>query len=86
MSNNNERKREVIEIILHPETIEGMEDLFGRCVDETEAFNALEKIRALLIYLQSLEIEGSEERSIKYDFGLEQAISGIEEAQEAVGM
>ena len=83
MSEDTKRTKEVIEIVLHPETIEGLEDL-RRCVDELEAFNVLEEIRNLLIYLQSLEIEGSKERSMKYNFGIETAIQSVEEAQQAV--
>ena len=80
----NERKREVVEIPLRPLTIEGMD--VRKCVDETEGFSILEQIRDLLVYLTTLDIEGSEERSMKYRFGLEQAISGVEEAQEAASM
>jgi hypothetical protein len=84
MSDDKERKKDIIEISLHPETIEGIEGEPRKCVDENEAFNVLEKIRDLLIYLQTLDIEGSEERSMKYDMGIETAIQSVEEAQEAV--
>ena len=87
MSEDKKRTKEIIEIVLHPETIKGLEYLgVRRCVDELEAFKVLEEIRDLLVYLQSLSIEGSEERSMKYNFGIETAIQNVEEAQEAVSM
>ena len=84
MSDKNTRKQEIIEIKLHPETIEGMD--VQKCVDEIEAFNVLENIRDLLVYLTTLDIKGSEERSQNYHFSLDLAIQNIEEAQNAASM
>lgn len=82
MSGVDERKREVVEINLYPEITE---ETPGRiCVNKTEAFEALKKIRNILVYLQTLELEGSEDRVIKYFENMDSAIRKIELAQEAI--
>lgn len=82
MSDPDKRKKEVVEINLYPEIVE---DVPGRiCVNKTEAFDALEKIRDILVYLQTLEIEGNEERTTNYYENIDSAIRGIEKAQDAI--
>jgi hypothetical protein len=82
LSDPDKRKKEVVEINLYPEIVE---DVPGRiCVNKTEAFDALEKIRDILVYLQTLEIDGNEERTTNYYENIDSAIRGIEKAQEAI--
>jgi hypothetical protein len=82
LSTIDKRKKEVVKINLYPEIVE---EIPGRvCVNKTEAFDALEKIRDILVYLQTLEIDESEEREINYFENLDSAIKGIEEAQKAI--